>query len=276
MANHGFVKTKKHMKPEAITALLDELNESHFKGNLKIEYHLADEGDTSVYGPHCWLLKYESNDQVYAKRVCWLNNRQSWEIRHGGGGDFAWWIDSTITNEVACQFNGTISDGGHGDRWKGEPNKYPEFLDYLKMKHHQDQSEDHIRAMMQMACEFGVPPEHMPDLGEKIEIKFEFEQEDGTLSDTPFDYEELRVFQQESLSFEVSEIMHKALKQSGMRRVDLAVKLGKDRNYVTQLLAGMGNPTLRTIADVFTALGQKLSVRIDALDIDRPAEVSDD
>ena len=91
MANHGWVKTRKHLKPELVTDVLNELNESHFKGGLQWEYS---EGG---WGEHTWLLKYVGKDgKEYGERVCWIDSRQHFEMRHGGGSDFIWWIDNCI------------------------------------------------------------------------------------------------------------------------------------------------------------------------------------
>jgi hypothetical protein len=128
MANHGYVKTRKAMKPEAITAMLADLNITHFKGNLKVEYC---KGEESSWGPHIWELAYFS-DKEYAHRICWLNNNHSFEMRHGGGTHFAWWLDSVVTNEVAACYNGMISDDGIVGKWKGEVGKHADLHKFLE------------------------------------------------------------------------------------------------------------------------------------------------
>lgn len=130
MANHGFVKTKNPMTPTKIQAMLEVLNDSIFKRNLKIEYHL---GTDTSWGPHNWMLSYYSDSIEWATRVCWLETKRKFEMRHGGGSNFAWWIDTTIINEVAVQFNGTISDEGGSNKWKGVPGKFNNFADYMDL-----------------------------------------------------------------------------------------------------------------------------------------------
>jgi hypothetical protein len=176
MANHAYVKTRKFMSPERISQLLDELNTSYFKGMLLFEY--SNETDNSSnWGPHTWLIKYNGNDYDNGKkgdilRVCWLNTQRSWEIRHGGGADFCWWIDCVITNAIALEFNGTISDDGISDKWKGEEGYCKEFIDYLnRMKKHVEDS-PRKTAFMQFEQDF-APPEFRADLGPRIEINFE-------------------------------------------------------------------------------------------------------
>jgi hypothetical protein len=139
MANHGWTKTRKQMKPEQITAMLDELNASLFKGNLQIEYHMSTP-ENPGWGPHTWVLRYHSEGQEWASRVCWLNTGKHFEMRHGGGSQLAWWIDTAILNEVAVRFDGTIGDDGVSQKWKGEPGKFNSFNDYL------DQMWKHVKS----------------------------------------------------------------------------------------------------------------------------------
>ena len=128
MANHCSVKTKKLMSAKKISDLLADLNMRCFKGNLHIEYY---KGENGSWGPDVWDLEYLSIGQSFGTRVCWLNSNRSFEIRHGGGGDFIWWVDNVITNEVAVVFNGIISDDGVEEKWPGVPNKYDSFKKYL-------------------------------------------------------------------------------------------------------------------------------------------------
>ncbi len=173
MANHMTVKTRKHMKPEDITQILNDLNKSHFKGGLEFEYC---EGG---WGDHTWIFKYVGNDgKECGDRICWLNGKQHFEMRHGGGSHFMWWLDCTVCNELGVRFNGMLCDDGDGERRKGVPNKYPEFVAFLKMMctGPVDRGEDFLRARMQMECEWGTPPEHTPDLGEKLDLEVVFTQ----------------------------------------------------------------------------------------------------
>ena len=114
MANHAWVKTRKHMSPQAVTDLLNKLNEKYFQNVLKIEYHNC-QGEEECWGEHVWTIKAEERNAIYVERVCWLKHRQHFEIRHGGGGDFAWWVDFTVTAQVAKTFNGRQYDDGCGE-----------------------------------------------------------------------------------------------------------------------------------------------------------------
>ena len=77
------------------------------------------------------------------------------------------------------------------------------------------------------------------------------------------DPEEMRIFQQERLLVEITELMCKTMKGRGMKRGHLAEQLEKSRGRISQILNGEANLTLRTVADVFTALGKKLIVRVE-------------
>lgn len=68
--------------------------------------------------------------------------------------------------------------------------------------------------------------------------------------------EGLALFQQEGFILEVTELICGLMSKQGVSKSDLAARLGKSRAYVTQLLAGRSNMTLRTISDVLTALGE--------------------
>ena len=63
-----------------------------------------------------------------------------------------------------------------------------------------------------------------------------------------------RLLRQEELILEVTEALSQALKKEGINKKDLADRLGRTKGFVSQLLAGGRNLTLRTIADVADAL----------------------
>jgi hypothetical protein len=161
--------------------MLSELNQSHFKNVLEFEYS-NETGNSSAWGPHLWIIKYNGEEnESYRKgehlRVFWLKTSKSFEIRHGGGGYFPWWVDSIITNEIALRFDGTISDDGVGEKWKGEEGYCKEFIEYLKKMHRFEdaKTEEEKRrkiAIMQLEQESCVPPAFQVDLGPKIEIQW--------------------------------------------------------------------------------------------------------
>jgi hypothetical protein len=109
MANHAYVTTKKHMTPEKVRSVLDRLNTELFFDCLVITDTVYDDGTS---GWHI-CIKGESE---YVLRQCWLNSRRSFEIRHGGGTDFIWWVDQRIQDEISKVFDGRVKDDG-GDGW---------------------------------------------------------------------------------------------------------------------------------------------------------------
>ena len=64
-----------------------------------------------------------------------------------------------------------------------------------------------------------------------------------------------RVYQQEKLITDVTEIIAQAMGDAGKSRSELAESLGRSRSFVTQILSGSRNLTLRTCADTLTVLG---------------------
>lgn len=70
----------------------------------------------------------------------------------------------------------------------------------------------------------------------------------------------MRLFQQERAIYEVTEVIESVMDERGVTRAQLADKLGKSKSWVTQLLDGEGNKTVRTVADVLAVLGCEFRV----------------
>ena len=68
--------------------------------------------------------------------------------------------------------------------------------------------------------------------------------------------EGMRLYQQERAILDVTELVCKVMDEQHVNRSELARRIGKTKGYITQLLDGRTNMTVRTIADVFTALGR--------------------
>jgi len=66
--------------------------------------------------------------------------------------------------------------------------------------------------------------------------------------------EHQRLVAQERLILEVTESIHGQMQAMGVNRVQLAERLGKSKAYVSQLLSGNRNMTLRSLADISFAL----------------------
>lgn len=76
---------------------------------------------------------------------------------------------------------------------------------------------------------------------------------------------------QEELILEVTEAMARALRSSGLTQAELAERMGKSKGFVSQVLGGGRNLTLRTLADIAGALGCKVQVQLKP---EQPAKVS--
>ena len=74
-----------------------------------------------------------------------------------------------------------------------------------------------------------------------------------------------RLLRQEELILKAATALSELLEREGITKVELAKRLGKTKGFVTQILAGDKNLTLRTIADVADALGHSVDVRVGAV-----------
>ena len=67
----------------------------------------------------------------------------------------------------------------------------------------------------------------------------------------------MRLFQQERAIYEVTELLESTMAEVGVTRAELARRLGKSKGWVTQLLDGDANKTIRTVADAFAVVGRE-------------------
>lgn len=72
------------------------------------------------------------------------------------------------------------------------------------------------------------------------------------------DYE--RLVEEESLILEATELIEELLELTGLNRKELAERLGRSKGFVTQILTGDRNMTLRTLADLAFALEHRVKV----------------
>jgi transcriptional regulator with XRE-family HTH domain len=72
------------------------------------------------------------------------------------------------------------------------------------------------------------------------------------------DYE--RLVAQETLILDATEAIVGLLEEAGVSRQELARRLGKSKGFVSQLLSGERNMTLRTLADLGHVLGRRFSL----------------
>ena len=71
-----------------------------------------------------------------------------------------------------------------------------------------------------------------------------------------------KAYASEELTFNVTEDLLIIMEDKDLTKSDLAEKLGKTKSYVSQLLSGSKNMTLKTMSDVCFALGVKPVVDI--------------
>jgi len=93
---------------------------------------------------------------------------------------------------------------------------------------------------------------------------------DTTLDQFVADEKGMRLFQQERLAAEITELMCRTMRNRGIKRSRLAQLLHKSKGRVSQILNAETNLTVRTVADIFTVLGTTLTVAAEDLYVLRP------
>lgn len=73
-----------------------------------------------------------------------------------------------------------------------------------------------------------------------------------------------RAFAAEELILDVTEKIWELLERDDVSKTDLAERLGKSKAYVSQLLNGSRNMTLRTLADIAYVLGEGVEFRLES------------
>jgi transcriptional regulator with XRE-family HTH domain len=73
--------------------------------------------------------------------------------------------------------------------------------------------------------------------------------------------EHRRLYEQEKLLVDAAELLSQAMETENVSRAELARRLGKSRSFVTQVLRGNHNMTLRTLADIFFSLDYQVSLQ---------------
>ena len=72
--------------------------------------------------------------------------------------------------------------------------------------------------------------------------------------------EETRAFASDSLLLNASQLVMTAMEGANISRAQLSERIGKSRSYVSQVLSGSRNMTLKTLADLLWACGQEVGV----------------
>lgn len=74
-----------------------------------------------------------------------------------------------------------------------------------------------------------------------------------------------QLLEQETLIADAAELICQVMEDKGINRQDLAARLGKSKGFVSQILTGERNMTLRTLADVLFALGHRFELAVKPL-----------
>ena len=74
------------------------------------------------------------------------------------------------------------------------------------------------------------------------------------------DPEYRRLYTIEGLVTDTAELVAQLMEAQGVKKAELARRLGKSRAWVTQLLSGKANMTIRTLAEVAYALGAEVKL----------------
>ncbi|RME58748.1 XRE family transcriptional regulator [Candidatus Parcubacteria bacterium] len=77
-----------------------------------------------------------------------------------------------------------------------------------------------------------------------------------------------RLLAEEEFILDVTENIWEEMQRQGVNKAELAERLGKSRAYVTQLLNGSRNMTLRSLADICFALGAEPRISLKGSDGD--------
>ena len=74
-----------------------------------------------------------------------------------------------------------------------------------------------------------------------------------------------RLYEQERLILEATELLCKTMQERGIAAGQLAVRLGKGEHYVPRLLEGRGNVSLRSLSDAFVAMRCRICLSVQEL-----------
>ncbi len=81
-------------------------------------------------------------------------------------------------------------------------------------------------------------------------------------------------YQQERTILAVTEMICEVMEQEQISRVELAHRLGRTKGFVSQILDGTANMTMRTLSDIMTELGRQFEPTCSRLD--RKTRLPDD
>ena len=71
-----------------------------------------------------------------------------------------------------------------------------------------------------------------------------------------------RLLREEELILDVTEAVSAAMQEAGISKAQLAKRMGRTKGFITQLLSGGRNLTLRTLADIADALEARVTITV--------------
>lgn len=86
------------------------------------------------------------------------------------------------------------------------------------------------------------------------------------------DHEYSTLIEQERLILDATELVHELMEKEDLSQNDLAERLGKSKGFVSQVLNGKRNMTLRTLADLLRVAGYR--ARFEAAKLSEPVTPS--
>lgn len=125
MANHGFLSFRKKLDLPGLRDLCQEICNDHLPNFVA---DLYPENSPPIVIVH---HKDKDSDEDWEHTLgIWFRSPKKIEVRHNPG-DFYWWLNHVIWDNLAIKLNGRISDEGVEGTWAGEF-KYPTFVKFLK------------------------------------------------------------------------------------------------------------------------------------------------
>jgi hypothetical protein len=156
LANHAFVYGDEIPSNDEVQAAVEEIVRKF--PMLKVEYEpdtdWNSEGTPGYWMIHCedddlhrvqfWRTTHEPCPQFYDVDAAEWDDEdwEKWcekerpgidclEFRHGHGGDFWWWLEYEIREELACRFNCKQEDEGVGGILKNRSKRYDTYAEYF-------------------------------------------------------------------------------------------------------------------------------------------------
>lgn len=175
MANHGYVTTRRKLTPEQVDQDIREIVKRRFKGEVEVEYEKLSEKPTKrrSEGWEFWNIwaswRFRPKSEELWKKFggefsTWIMSHRKLEFRHPHG-DWAWWAQMILQDELALKYGGTISDEGVSERWKVTPHmirKYRHFKNWVfrrwNQRHNKALPKEKRDAYMKMELDFIPEP----------------------------------------------------------------------------------------------------------------------